>query len=302
MIRINFNNPFNKKGVATPEEKARIFELKQQAEKIEKDIKEKEKELSNNLDSLSPRDKVEHMREIIELQNQKRESNRARIDLEKEIREGRTSSKNKEEEKPQTPEEKIESFLKEYKLEDKMPIEFADMSVGQKMFVIENTKKRIVDIVKGNAETQYSEYYKKKMATLNNKEAKWLHQEIGKAFRKGGASLKESMLKEGTIKDLESDAFRALIYGKEGGELLQSNLDILIKNAKEQEISYDQQTGKTRIMYETYSRDDGQEYTIEERQVIVDFNRTANEFRNIPYEWGQENKVGLGKNKNKKKN
>lgn len=301
MIRINFNNLFKGKGIATPEEKARIFELKKKSEDLEKELKEKEANLSTGLDTLSPEEKVEHMREMIELQNQKRESNMARLDLERNIREGKNSQQNKKEEKKtKTPEEKIEEFLNQYNLKDKMVLDFEDLSIGQKMFVIENTKKRIVDIVKDDAETQYSVYFKEKMRATN-KETKWLHQEIAKTIKVGKTGLKESMLKEAKLKDLESEAFKALIYGKGGEDLLKNNLGIIVNNAKEQEIAYDNEEGKTKIYYESYSREDGQEYTIEERQVIVDFNRAANEFRNIPYEWGQENKVGLGKNKNKKK-
>lgn len=298
MIRINFNNPFTK-GKATPEEKARILELNNKVREVEEEKNQKEQEMSQGLTSLSGEEKLERMREIIALQNEKREHNRAKIDLEREIREGRSSKKEEKKVIKQTPEEKIAEFLTEYNLKDKMGDDFEDLSIGQKMFVIENTKKRIVDIVKDDAETQYSVYYKNKMRAVNT-EAKSVYQKIAKTIKISKTSIKESLMKAMELKNLESEAFNSLIHGKKGEELLKDNLGILVSSAKEQEIAYDNEEGKTRIYYESYSREDGQEYTMEERQVIVDFNRTANEFRNLPYEWGQENKVGLGKNKNKK--
>ena len=88
MIRINFNNPFTK-GKATPEEKARILELNNKVREVEEEKNQKEQEMSQGLTSLSGEEKLERMREIIALQNEKREHNRAKIDLEREIREGR---------------------------------------------------------------------------------------------------------------------------------------------------------------------------------------------------------------------
>lgn len=298
---IKFDKLFTRKNKeALTQSKATLFELKKEIDSIQQTIEKREDHLGNNLSSLSGEEKKSIMLELVNLQEQKRDKNRAKIELERDTREGKVSSSKEEEVKKLTPEEKIEEFLNQYNLKDKMVLDFEDLSIGQKMFVMENTKKRIVDIVKDDAETQYSEYYKEKMRA-NNKETKWLYQDIAKAIKVSKTGLKESILKESRMKNLESEAFESLIYGKKGEELLKNNLEILVNNAKEQEIAYDNQDGTTKIYYESYQREDGQEYTMEERQVIVDFNRAANEFRNIPYEWGQENKVGLGKNKNKKK-
>ena len=61
------------------------------------------------------------------------------------------------------PEEEVNDFLAEMNLEPMLPFEFHKLSETQKLKVIRDLKRRVVDIVKADAQTQYSEAIKERV-------------------------------------------------------------------------------------------------------------------------------------------
>ena len=306
-----FNKIFNRKEQSLSKEdklfiNGRIAELDNQLKESEETEELKEINLNNELENLSGEDKLNKMREFLKMQEEKREKNYEKNELERELRDG----KKKEEEKPEepeidlenietkntkkrTPEEELENSLVNYNLKDKMPKDFESLSIPKKMFVIEGIKKRIVDMVKTDAETQYSLYYKEKMKD-DTKETRWLHQDIKKFAKTSKKGIQEAWEKETNIKNLENKIFNSLIRTKNGEELLKDNLNILVENAKDQWITLDENKKRTRVVYLDYGLEGNKNYTPKEAEVISRFNDIANEFRDVPYEWGQgkdDNKI-----------
>src|SRR3989338_4140679 len=96
---------------------------------------------------------------------------------------------------PKTPKEEVEAFVAEFGLSPLLPSEFEGLNEAQKLKVIRDLKRRIVDIVKSDAQTQYSEDLK------------------GKSVIKSIAS---SIIKESNVKNLEKKAFEELRNTDEG--------------------------------------------------------------------------------------
>jgi hypothetical protein len=149
-------------------------------------------------------------------------------------------------------------------LEGLLPPQFETLNDLQKVKVLEDLKKRIVDIVKSDAETQYSETLK----------------------QKGGIRRYLSGIsKEGSLKKLETKIFESLKNTPEGQKLISDDLKILTERVARQEVEYDEETGKLSIKYLNHN---GEGSAIEEYEAVNSFNRAANAFTKIPYEWGQE--------------
>jgi hypothetical protein len=180
----------------------------------------------------------------------------------------------------------VETLLGEYELSDKLPDGFKELEPQQKLFVIENTKKRVIDIVKLDAETQYSSYLKKK---LQNAAPKGFFGKITKALKNVGKSSGAAAAKEHKLKNLESQAFKELYNTEEGRKLVEDNLNLLTKTAQERNIV--EADGKPTVVF--ISPADIENCTSDEKRTVRAFQKAANAFRNVPYEWGQ----GKGKNK-----
>lgn len=167
---------------------------------------------------------------------------------------------------PETPEGEVKKFITEFKLETFIGPEFNDLNEAQKFKVVQDLKKRIVDIVKSEAQTQYSKDIKQR-----------------NVFEKIRASLN----KELEIKNFESKAFTAIRGTDEGKKLITENLILLTEETKGKEISIN--NNKPEIVFITPE----ETWNETEKLAAINFNTAANKFREMPYEWGQENK-GFG--------
>lgn len=168
-------------------------------------------------------------------------------------------------------EKEITAFIATYGLESLLPPGFNELSIGQKLLVIRSTEKRIVDLAKGDAQTQYS-----KDVALKGK-------------IKG--ALTTMFLKDRNIHRFEVEAFKKIKGSKEGQLLVSENLRILTSNNKNVEVVI-RKDGTPEIIFIS---PDQESYNASERIKINEFNALANEFRDMPYEWGQS------KGKNKKR-
>lgn len=158
---------------------------------------------------------------------------------------------------PTVENKEVEDFVNKFDLALLLPPQFITLEENQKLKVIYNLKRRIVDIVKSDAQTQYSEGFKEK--TFKSKV--W-----------------SSIIKEKDLKNLEKKIFTELKNTEEGKNLLQRNLVTLSYMAKEQ-IIYS--SSPSRVLY--IDNKLGEDF-----KPFDNFNDAANAFVQIPYEWGQE--------------
>src|SRR3989344_7141195 len=102
--------------------------------------------------------------------------------------------------------EQVSEFIAEFGLDSALPLDFEDLNDAQKLKVVRDLKQRIVDIVKSEARTQYSD-------TLKGQSR---FQSIKSSFKKGG-----------DLKKLEKTAFQEIKNTDEGKQLIADNLQIL---------------------------------------------------------------------------
>lgn len=191
--------------------------------------------------------------------------------------------------------EMVNRFLNEYSLAGKEPKEFERLSEYQKLFVVQNLKKRIVDIVKNDTETQYSEYLKEKLSSEIPPNG--MLRKIAAGINSARINMIEGLKKESELKNLESEALKGLMNTETGKNLVAQDFEILIKGAIDKKITYREDEGKFFVLHLTPN--DIKDCTPEEGEAVFKFNEVANKFREMPYEWGQENKTILGGNKRK---
>jgi len=167
--------------------------------------------------------------------------------------------------KEMTPAEEVAGFISQFGLEPALPPEFANLSDEQKLLVVRQLKNRILDIVKTDAQTQYSEDYKQKGV-------------FGK--------MRASLNREERTKGFESLALKNLQETEEGKQLIAQNFAQLSAMMQGREVRLE--GGKPEIVFLLTEN-----VPEAEKAARVVFNAAANRFREIPYEWGQ----GKGKNK-----
>ena len=165
------------------------------------------------------------------------------------------------------PEGEAKDFITENNLTSLLPEAFNKLNDAQKLKVIRDLERRIVDIVKSDAQTQYSEDLKQK-----------------KVIKKIRASLN----KELGIKDFERKVFEKLKNSEEGKNLIKQDLEVLTKKAQTMDVFI------SKGGHPSYSFLENIGQTEKERETYIAFNTKANYFASIPYEWGQERG---GKNK-----
>ena len=131
------------------------------------------------------------------------------------------------------------------------------------MKIVQDLMRRMVDLVKSDAQTQYSEDLKDK---------------------KGFGKIRTTINKETDLKNLEAKALTALLGTDEGKKLIAENLSQLVDVTKDRAIEL--KDGKPEIIFIPIddSAPEG------EKETAKNFNAAANAFREIPYEWGQEKK------------
>ncbi|MBP6883808.1 MAG: hypothetical protein KBC06_01055 [Candidatus Pacebacteria bacterium] len=161
----------------------------------------------------------------------------------------------------------VGKFIEDLKIESLISPEFNALTIEQKLLVVRNLQNRIVDIVKEDSNTQYSEDLKSK---------KWL----GKIW----AGVK----KEKTLKDIEAKTFEKIKDTEEGKQLIAADFAQLVKMADEKSVAINRE-GQPEIIFIPLLDSDSES----DKNAIRAFNTAANQFQQIPYEWGQ----GKGKNK-----
>lgn len=200
------------------------------------------------------------------------------------------SEKAEKETLPKNPEEEIQGFISEFDLEPLLPREFENLYIEQKLKVIRDLKRRIVDIVKSDAQTQYSEDLKKKtianVAPTGSKLSSLLGtiKDMGKNL---GIAIKTSVKKESDLRNAENKVFEELTTSNEGRRLIAEDLEILVRKASNQRIGHwghgeleDRKKSSETKPYVFYVGEDSIEAT--------NLNKQAHIFGQMPYEWGQE--------------
>ncbi|HWA32451.1 MAG TPA: hypothetical protein VG694_03310 [Candidatus Paceibacterota bacterium] len=186
-----------------------------------------------------------------------------------------------EEKKPQELGETVDKFLKRYGLDDRVPERFKSLSEEQKLFVIQNLQKRMLDIVTEGAETQYSDYIKKKMASETDPKSK-LHAFI-KAIKKAPKSAGEAWKKESEMQRLRQEAFAELINTDEGKKLVDEDMARLTDGIKDYRVYHDKTDNTVKYYYLNVMN-----FNRYEEDTVLRFNKAANAFREIPWEWSQQ--------------
>lgn len=190
---------------------------------------------------------------------------------------------------PQPPAIKeVESFINEFNLRSILPEEFSALNSAQQLKVIRDLKRRIVDVVKSNAQTQYSEDLKERMRKNSDPAISANTRKFATLARNIKTSIKSSITKEKDLKVAENNAFKNLIGTAEGKKLIAEDLNRLIQTTSGREVILSSQ-GNPFVVYLKAN-------SPETREAVLNFNQKAFEFTKIPYEWGQEKK---GKNRKK---
>lgn len=207
-------------------------------------------------------------------------------------------SKEKKEPTPQTPEQEINNFIKEFNLDPLLPPEFTKpqeeggLTEAQKLKVIRDLKRRIVDIVKSDAQTQYSEDAKAIMTKLlkpsNNIVFKGLVTAIGTI---GNAITKENDLKKAEEKVFAEFTNPIENYPQEDQEkikerrnLIAQELRILTEKTQQREVYIDTSKEGNPCFYYLPRKNHDEA----EGEAFANFNMYANRFSFMPYEWSQE--------------
>jgi len=166
-----------------------------------------------------------------------------------------------ETENPETPRGEVEDSIAEFNLDSLLPPEFNELDEGQKLKVVRDLKRRIVDIVKSNAQTRYSE-----------------HTKTSNFLKKLGSSIAREPLRG----NWEHKIFQEVKNSPEGRELIRQDLETLTKKAQQKDV-YVSKDGSACISYlDEKTRNEIGEETFET------FTIKANVFAFMPYEWGQE--------------
>src|SRR3989344_2588610 len=173
---------------------------------------------------------------------------------------------------PKTPAEEVDNFFNEFNLRALLPSEFAELKEEQQLKVVRDLKRRIVDIVKSDAQTQYSGESKARLV-----KDKGLFRLVG--------GLDEFIGKEAELKKTENAVFEKIKNTEEGKRLITEDLKLLTIRTQGQEIYLGRNTGKPRISY-LHPRPLG--LSEQDHEIFDSFENAAIVFTDMPYEWGQE--------------
>ena len=182
-------------------------------------------------------------------------------------------------------EQEIKYFIDSLLIEDILPPLFENLNEDQKLFVLQGLKQRIVDVVKSDAKTQYSEELRAKMV---HDESAGMVAKMMNSFKNIQTNVKENFKKEIILKNLESEAFAKLFMSEDGKKMVEENLNQLVEMNKDRRVWIDPK-GQPLIFFEELNNIENP--TEEEEKTMSKFVEVANEFRQIPYEWGQEGKA-----------
>lgn len=190
----------------------------------------------------------------------------------------------KKETPTQAPKEEVADFVRQLNLDATL---LEGLTNEQKLKVIRDLKKRVVDIVKSDAQTQYSFHLKEEAGNNINLNSNIVGRSIDTLLEKTGKAL----TKERDVKNIEQAFFARLIGAEEmkseddkkniliAREIISDDFALLVRRIEGREV-YISDDGTPCFAYVGESR----EKTTEE----IAFNDTANKFACMPYEWGQE--------------
>ncbi|MCC7160265.1 hypothetical protein IT399_00850 [Candidatus Nomurabacteria bacterium] len=185
----------------------------------------------------------------------------------------------KQQEKTEELKGEIKTFVEELKLEALLPKEFNKLTEAQQTKVIQDLKRRIVDIVKSDAQTQYAEKLKDR--------ALW-NSGILKIFEFVEKAQNALYKKEKDLQNTENEIFTRFIkQNRTTNELIKQDLEILTARTKGRDVVVE--NGKAYFNYFT-----GSSVLMAGEPNVHNFNEKTHGFVNMPYEWGQEKS---GKNK-----
>ncbi len=180
----------------------------------------------------------------------------------------------KKAEKEKTFEDEIESFIQDIGIDEQNSKDFEKLTLPQKLKIVQDLKRRIVDIIKEDAETQYSDFVKN-----------------SSGFTGFLNKIRSITSKERDTRDLENTLFKKLKESPEGKAIISQNISLLIESTKDKDIGITPE-GKVSVIYIKTSEIEN--LTPEEQKEVLLFNLKASVFTTKPYEWGQEKS---GKNK-----
>ncbi|MEX2052413.1 MAG: hypothetical protein WD991_01800, partial [Candidatus Paceibacterota bacterium] len=238
----------------------------------DKEIKREAKRLAAEKQKQEKQEKAEKQKREKEEKATTKAAEKAQKKLEKQ---------QKKEKKPVTIDDlqkNAEDFIA--KLGLAVPDSFHQLSQEQKIKVVQDLKKRVVDLVKSDAQTQYSEDLKKRITGDTNK------------FMQLVGAISDPLKKETEIKNLEKEIFEKIKNTPEGQALISEDLILLTNKTAGQEVII---STRNSPLVRYLPRFDVR-YSPEEDENFNKFNYLANKFASMPYEWGQETGGG-----NKKK-
>ena len=178
---------------------------------------------------------------------------------------------------PKNPQEEIAGFISEFNLDQSN--EFFDLSTAQQLKVARDLKRMIVDVVKSDAQTQYSEELKERVRGDNN------------IFKKALGAIADPIKKEVEVKNYEKKVFEELKNTPEGKKLIAEDLEMLTRMVRGKHVYLSRDTGNPYVSYLNVNDEIFKSPTPQEKRALDYFNQKANEFASMPYEWGQEERV-----------
>jgi hypothetical protein len=175
-------------------------------------------------------------------------------------------------------------FISQFKLESLLPSEFKDLDEAQRLKVIRDLKRRIVDIVKSDSQTQYSEFTKKKTAEMVKPDANIIKRGAFTALD----AVMQSLSKESNLKKIEGKVFNELMLGEDGRKLIAEDLKRLTEITKDRVVGISEEGNPAILYINSVNTRDMLNITQEEEKAFDIFNQRAFIFTKMPYEWGQE--------------
>lgn len=202
------------------------------------------------------------------------------------------AKKNEDKEVKIDPEKEINKMI-----EDLKPDAFEDLSEIQKIKVVRDLKHRVVDLVKSDAQTQYSEELKEKIKKNADPE---LYKRVGKTrtwLRNKKTNVKASFTKELDVKNIETAVFKNI--KETAKDVIKRDLELLVEKVSKEEVGGLINENRKLEPYIVRVDANNFEENTPERKAIEDFNDIAEKFSQIPYEWGQEKEKKLRGNRRK---
>lgn len=192
-----------------------------------------------------------------------------------------------QESKNDTQEKKDTKSRESRSLEDKkMEIfgklsEFGELSEAQKFLIIEQFLQFKFDIIREDTQREFVDDTQKKISEVKDGKS-WFGRQISK-IKKGWVSAKQSIKKEFKLASSEKSKTNDFLRN-DLTEADVETLKILADRAKNSDFDLEfSESGKINVLYA--GKWDNYKLTPENQELIYEFNKIANEFANMSYEW-----------------